>query len=317
MLRRMDPLRVLNEQQGFFTRADALRHGYDDHAIGRALRSRGWRRLRVGTYTYSDLWPETAERLLTVRSRSVFHKLGGAVALSHTSAAVEHGLRLWDVDLSLVHVTRLDGGAGRTESGVQHHEGFTLTSDLAERSGALVTGAARAAIETASLVRGEAGLVVLDSAVEQGLCTNRDLDDAYEVLRFWPDMLGVGPLVRMADGGAQSVGESRSRYLFYSHAIPAPKTQFAVEDEHGHVVAATDFGWPEHEAVGEFDGKLKYGRLLRPDQDPGDAVFAEKKREDMIRDLLPGWSFIRLTWSDLYAPARTAERVRAKLGSVA
>jgi hypothetical protein len=42
-------------------------------------------------------------------------------------------------------------------------------------------------------------------------------------------------------------------------------------------------------------------------------VFAEKKREDTIRDLLPGWSVIRLTWSDLSAPARTAERVRARL----
>jgi hypothetical protein len=309
----MDPLRVLNEQHGFFTRAEALEHGYDDHAIQRALRARSWQRIRVGAYTFADLWPDSAERLLSLRGRAVFRKLGPAVALSHTSAALEHQLRLWDADLSKVHVTRLDGGSGRSESGVEHHEGLTLATDLVERNGLLLTAAARAAIEAASLVRRDAGLGILDSAVQLGICSNDDLTHTYGLLEHWPHLQGVGPLVRMADGGAQSVGESRSRYLFFCHGLPAPQTQFKVEDEHGVVVAATDFGWPEHRAVGEFDGRVKYGRLLLPGQDPGDVVFAEKKREDMIRDLLPGWSVIRLTWSDLSVPARTAERVRARL----
>lgn len=310
----MDPLRVLNEQHGFFSRSDALDHGHDDRSIHRALRSKTWLRLRVGAYTYPDLWPDTAEGLLSVRGRAVFGKLGRAVALSHTSAALVHGLRLWNVDLSQVHVTRLDGGAGRTESGVVHHEGLTLSDDLVELDGLLLTGPARAAIEAASKARtGDAGLSILDSAVQLGRCSNQDLNAAYLYLRSWPDMRGVGPLVLMADGGAQSVGESRSRYLFFSHGLPAPETQFEVENEHGRVVAATDFGWPEYRAVGEFDGKVKYGRLLLPGQEPGEVVFEEKRREDMIRDLLPGWSFIRLIWSDLYAPAATAQRVRAKL----
>src|SRR3712207_8138753 len=32
-----------------------------------------------------------------------------------------------------------------------------------------------------------------------------------------------------------------------------------------------------------FRSKVKYGRLLKPGQDPGDAVFEEKRREDAMR----------------------------------
>ncbi len=42
--------------------------------------------------------------------------------------------------------------------------------------------------------------------------------------------------------------------------------------------------------MGEFDGRIKYGRLLRPGQEAGDAVFEEKRREDAIRD--EGWKVV-------------------------
>ena len=51
------------------------------------------------------------------------------------------------------------------------------------------------------------------------------------------------------------------------------------------ILARCDFGWEEHRTVGEYDGKVKYGRLLKPGQDPGDVVYDEKLREDMLRDL--------------------------------
>jgi len=53
-----------------------------------------------------------------------------------------------------------------------------------------------------------------------------------------------------------------------------------------------DFGWPEQGVVGEFDGRVKYGRTdgtgagarpvavrRRPQRDPGEAVYREKQRE--------------------------------------
>jgi hypothetical protein len=52
------------------------------------------------------------------------------VALTGPSAAAAHGLVLHDLDLSKVHVVRLDRGSPRREAGIVHH---TVGDDLAEQ----------------------------------------------------------------------------------------------------------------------------------------------------------------------------------------
>jgi hypothetical protein len=76
----------------------------------------------------------------------------------------------------------------------------------------------------------------------------------------------------------------------------------------GGLIGRTDFAWEEHRLAGGFDGRIKYGRLLRPGQDAGDAVFREKERGDAIRD--EGWGVVRWTWTDLHRPDRFAAKVR-------
>jgi hypothetical protein len=93
------------------------------------------------------------------------------------------------------------------------------------------------------------------------------------------------------------------------HGLPAPTTQFRVVDEAGVLVGITDLAWPEHGLLGEFDGKVKYGRLLSPGEDPTDVVFREKRREDRLREVT-GYRVIRLTWADLLRGAETAARIR-------
>ena len=63
-----------------------------------------------------------------------------------------------------------------------------------------------------------------------------------------------------------------------------------------------------HRVFGEFDGKIKYGRLLRPGHDAGQVVFAEKRREDLVRELTRG-SMVRLVWEDLDRPRVTHDRI--------
>ena len=82
--------------------------------------------------------------------------------------------------------------------------------------------------------------------------------------------------------------------------------QFEVRRRSGGLVGRTDFAWEDRGVLGEFDGRVKYGRLLRPGQDPGDAVFEEKRREDAIRD--EGWGVVRWVWSDLNVPHRLRHR---------
>jgi hypothetical protein len=193
-----------------------------------------------------------------------------------------------------------------------HHEGFTLAADLRTVQGTLVTHPARAAIETASLLPTDGGLAVLDSALQLGRTDRPELHATFALHGSWPQMQGVQVLVRMADAGAQSVGESRTRYLCFAHDLPAPVLQYEVRDRSGRLLGITDFAWPEHGLLGEFDGQVKYGRYLRPGEQPGDAVFREKRREDAICELL-GWRMIRLVWADLSRPAETAGRISRML----
>lgn len=307
----MDPLRVIAEEHGCFTRAEALRAGYDDQAIRRELRSGRWTRIRQGAYTCTDLWrgqDEVARHLAA--ARAVARKLAPRVALSHLSAALEHGQAVWGADLSTVHVTRLDDAPGRTEAGVQHHEGLCMDTEIIEKDGYLTVTPARASLEAGCLVPAEAAVVILDNGLHTKLFTREELDEAFERIRHWPNSLHLQFAVPFADARAESVGESRSRYLCYIHGLPAPDLQFRVYDEHGALAGITDMAWPYLGLLLEFDGRVKYGRLLRAGEQAGDAVFREKRREDRLRRLT-GFSMVRLTWADLYRGPQTAAMIRS------
>jgi hypothetical protein len=313
----MDHLRFLAETNGCFTRTDALEAGLDDNAIRRTLKVGLWTRVRWGVYTFTDLWKEQDDvaRHLAA-AQSVARKLSPSVALSHVSAALDHGLTAWDADLSLVHVTRLDGGAGRTEAGVQHHEGFCFDGDVIEKDGYQIVKPARAALESAALMSSEAAVATLDSGLNLGRFSPEELDGRFALMQRWPGALHLQFAVRFADGRAESVGESRTRYLCYTHGLPAPELQFHVYDDRGNLVGITDMVWREHRLLGEFDGRVKYGRLLKPGESPGDAVFREKRREDNLRRLT-GFSMVRLTWADLYRGAATAALIRGLMRTAA
>ena len=74
------------------------------------------------------------------------------------------------------------------------------------------------------------------------------------------------------------------------------------------MIAEADFGRPALRTVGEFDGRVKYGRTLRPGQSPGDVVFAEKVREDAVR--ATGQGVVRWIWDELDDFAPVADRLQ-------
>ncbi|HET6625179.1 MAG TPA: type IV toxin-antitoxin system AbiEi family antitoxin domain-containing protein [Nocardioidaceae bacterium] len=313
----MDALRVIARTYGVFLRSEARDFGYDDRAVKAAIRAREWVRVRRGAYTFRDVWESTDDvgrhRIL---ARAVMRSLGGAVALSHVSALAEHGIAIWGMDLSRVHVTRLEGGAGRTEKDLVHHEGLCLAGDVMERDGLRLMAPGRAVIEASSLATAEAGIVSTDSALHLGLVDPDELDARLHAMGRWPYMQKVHVVLRFADGRSESVAESRSRHLFWRQGLPAPELQFYVYDEQGALIGITDFAWPEHGLLGEFDGKVKYGRLLKEGEEPGDAVFGEKRREDLLREVTR-WAMIRLVWADLFYPAKTAARIRRLMARAA
>jgi len=85
--------------------------------------------------------------------------------------------------------------------------------------------------------------------------------------------------------------------------LPRPELQYCGFSADGRLVGRSDFGWPAFGVLGEFDGKQKYGELLRrPGQTAKDVLVDEKGREDKLRAL--GWAVIRWMWHDLTNPTR-------------
>ncbi|MCW2793113.1 MAG: hypothetical protein JWO76_2211 [Nocardioides sp.] len=309
----MDMLAALCVAQGFFTRGDARDAGYDDKAIAAAARSGLWLRFRRGYYTLGVLWTamDDVERH-RVRSAAVVHSLGDSVVLSHVSASVAHGLDIWGIPLDRVHVTRLDGGAGRLEGDVVHHTGRALDDDITVSEGRPVMRPVRAAIEAVGRSSGEVALAHFDSLLRCGLAHPDELMNQFMIMERWPFTQHLHLPVRMADPRSQSVGESRGIWFFFRHGVPAPVPQFEVRAADGTLLGTCDWGWPHHGLLGEFDGQTKYSRLLRPGQDPGSVVFAEKHREDAIREET-GRRMIRIVWSDYDRPRLLLDRLNRML----
>lgn len=312
----MDPLRVLTESQGFFTRAQAREFGFDDRAVIRCVRGRAWVRIRRGCYVFPDEWTaldETGRH--RVRSHAVLGSLGDAVALSHVSGVIEHDISTWGMDLSRVHVTRLDGGPGRIEGDVVHHVGRCTDDDVRIVGGHRVLPPERCVLEAGSRAGGERALVMLDSGLYLEKYSEDALCAGFAALSRWPYMRSMHIPVRLASGGAQSPGESRGLYFCWVHRLPAPERQFEVYDGE-RLVGTTDWAWPEHRLLGEFDGRVKYGRLLEPGQTAGDVVFAEKQREDLLRRVT-GYGMVRVIWEDYDRPRVLDSRLRKALGLLA
>lgn len=309
----MDPLRHLAETEGFFTRAAAENCGVSDRLIAALVRQKVWHRIRRGYYTFSDVWhPLDAVARHAVLSRAVVHSLDGRVVLSHVSALVQHDVAIWNMDLTRVHVTRVDDGAGRIERDVVHHRASVPDADIHEVNALPTVGIARALIEAGSRTSGESALVSFDSALFRGLVGEDELCETHLAMQQWPGTQRLHIPVRMASGKSQSAGESRGNWLFWRSGLPAPVQQFEVYDG-AVLVGITDWAWPRLNLLGEFDGLVKYTRLVPRGKEPGDVVFAEKKREDLLRRVT-GMGMVRLVWSDYEHPQATVGRLRQAMG---
>jgi hypothetical protein len=309
--RDLEGLARLTATRPYFLRSEAIALGVSDKAMRAMTRSGLIRRVRHGTYVVAAGWDAlTSDEQHVVRGRAAMGRLQG-VALSHVTAALAHGMDVWGMDLELVHVTRLDGGAGRTEAGVRHHESFTASDDLVEIDGHRAVTPVRAALETALLGGVERGLVTVDSGLRQLLFTPDDVNRQARLMRSWPGALPVQLVRRLANPLSESVAESRCWHVFWLLALPAPQSQYAVHDATGAFIGRVDFAWPEFRLIVEFDGAVKYDGLLRPGETANQVVIREKRREDRLR--AAGWTVIRLCWSDLENPARLGALLRSHM----
>ncbi len=254
--------------------------------------------VRRGSYVRpTDGQPDTPEAQHLLLILATLPHLAPGWVLSHASAAVVLGLPVWGQDLSRVHVTRDGTGGGRLTRGVHRHVSPLGEDETTVVDGMLITTAGRTVNDVARTVPFEQAVVVADAALAMLQVDRSSLLTAQARTGLWRGAPQALRAIRFADGGARSPGESRSRVVMHRAGLPAPVLQYEILAADGGFVGCVDFAWPHLRTVGEFDGKIKYGRLLKPGQSAGDVLFAEKVREDAIRAC--EWRMARWIWWDI------------------
>jgi hypothetical protein len=224
-------------------------------------------------------------------------RVAADAVVSHVSAAVLHGLPVWDVPLGRVHTTRPRRSGGLRTGRLHVHTAPLDPEDVVDLAGTAVTSVERTLLDLGRTVGFEQAVVPTDAARRRHLTDRAALLAALGRVARWPGAPRARRVVAFADPGADGVGESRSRVAMARFGVLPPVLQWPVVGPDGRVLGTADFGWPEHGVAGEFDGLVEYGRLVRAGQVPADVLVDEKRREDAMRSVLRG--VVRWTWGEL------------------
>jgi hypothetical protein len=287
-------------------RRDVVPEGRSDDELTRLVRTHAWTRVRRGAYVDGPLPAhEVARHALLVAATMA--TLRRPAVVSHQSAAVLMGFPLWGVALDHVHITRRPPASSQATGPLRAHVARLRDDEVITVGGLAVTDPTRTVLDLARSLPFDSAVVAVDGAL------NGKLVSAEVIRRRLTDLAGTrgsrhaARVIAFADARSESVGESRSRVVLADLGLTPSGLQHQVWSTDGEFLGRADFAWEEAGVLGEFDGRVKYGRLLRPGQAAGDVVFEEKRREDAMRDA--GWEMVRWTWRDLATPEELGNRV--------
>jgi hypothetical protein len=267
--------------------------------------------VRRGIYVQRGM-PDDVHARHALLIAAAMRELAGDAVVSHLSAAVLHGLRIWGARIDRVPRRRRTGG--RCGPKVHVHTAALDPSEIVIIAGLPVTSLARTVADLARMLPFEQAVVLADAATFHKRPDRIEKADLLAVLDQSPRRPGTRAArraIEFSNGLSESVGESRSRVAIAAAGLPPPVLQWEVHAAAtGRFIGRVDMGWPDLQTVGEFDGLVKYGRTLRPGQDIAEVLVAEKLREDALRDEDLG--VVRWIWTDLTDFGPTARRLRAR-----
>ena len=299
---------------GPLLRPRLLAAGVTDDELRRLRRRGGLATLERGAYVDpADPRLSRPEQRHALLVAAALPRVAADAVVSHVSAVVLHRLPVWNVSLTRVHTTRPRRTSGVRTGRLHVHTAPLEPDEVVVVDGTAVTSPARTLADMARTVGLEEAVVMIDAALHRHLVTREDLGTALERAARRPGAPRARRAAAFADPRSRSPGESRSRVAMARLGVAPSVPQWEVRSPGGVLLGTADFGWPEHGWVGEFDGLVKYGRLLRPGQRPADVVVAEKRREDAMRAELRGLT--RWTWAQIAGFADVAHRLPRRLAS--
>ncbi|NHN54390.1 type IV toxin-antitoxin system AbiEi family antitoxin domain-containing protein [Calidifontibacter sp. DB0510] len=288
--------------------ADLEAIGVDATQADRWVREGVLRRVRRGAYVHNDAWQagDRATRRM-LEARAVLRGFRGSdldagqiarVGSGHTALAV-HRLPVLHDDPLVVLARVAAGGAYR-------HPGVVVERCWGPGSAVQLAGVGVVRPEVAVISHAlrsglEAGVVACDAALHHSLVTTESLMAWIDANARRPGIRSARQMLHLADGLAESPGESLTRLILVGAGFPV----------RSQVEIGTDAGCFRvdllvRNVVIEFDGAVKYDGA-----DGRAALVAEKRREDALRRA--GYEVVRLVWSDLTDPARVVQLARTRM----
>ncbi len=145
-------------------------------------------------------------------------------------------------------------------------ERAVLDSDLVQVHGLVVTTPLRTALDLGRLPRShDARLHGMDTMLSLHVFTH---DEMLEAIPRFAGQRGVVPLrvlAPLADGGAESFGESALRLRWHQAGLPRPLTQLEVD--RGGASYFLDMGLAEERVGGEYDGEEFHSSVEQVEHD--------------------------------------------------
>lgn len=288
------------------SRAALVSRGYSDGLLGAMCGREELVRLRRGMYVEPAVYGNAGRREQHLPAIvAACHALDHPAAVSHTSAAVLHGLPLWNVTLDRVHLTR-----GRRHGGCSNRRrvlhALPLTrEDTVEVGGITVTSLARTIANVGCMGLFEQAVIMGDHALNKSLLTEQALSDSVAGLRGRRGVRTAHAATAAMDLRSESPGETRCRLVMQRLGIAPTELQRVVRHRGTHI-ARVDFADPDRGIVTEFDGMLTYKLDGLDSADVSDALAREKQREERLTNL--GLQVVRVVWKDLSRPEDIARR---------
>ena len=160
-------------------------------------------------------------------------------------------------------------------------------SDIENVAGVLKTTAVRTALDLGCELSRRDALAALDSYLRLGKVTKQELKGQLPRYKGRRGVVQLRQLVAIADGRAESPGESWTRLTIVDAGLPVPELQWWVY-VHGRPVYRLDLAYPKHRVLVEFDGEEFH--------DSPEARLADERRRAWLRD--HGWTIVVLTKRD-------------------
>ncbi|MFD4469841.1 endonuclease domain-containing protein [Rhodococcus sp. NPDC058505] len=236
---------------------------------------RDYRAVLTGVYIRADQPLDFAQRS---RALGVTYPQG---VLAGWSAAALHGYRYVPEDVEPEIVLP---APARRRAGVRLRYDTLLSGESEEVLGYALTSHLRTAYDLGRWLPFDAAIEAVD-----GLCNigRRDPKDLLVMVAQHRGDRGLKQLRRvvdLADGGAESPWETRTRLLVVRAGFTKPDTQVLLTDERARLVARVDMAWPQYRVVLEYDGDhhRERGRYSR-----------DVRRRNSVRRL--GWDVVVAT----------------------